>query len=64
MKVLIELTEKDLRRLAVAEIARRTGQTVDEKHVHTETKSTQNYKSEWESALFRARYESDEEVSP
>jgi len=61
MKIQIELTEKDLRRLVLEEIRRKTGvESLTETDVSIETKSKQNYKSEWEGgAGFRARVEKE-----
>jgi len=63
MKIQLELTEKDLRRLVLDEIRRKTGiDSLEEKDVSIETKSKQNYRSEWEAgAGFRARV--DKEIS-
>jgi len=60
MRIRIELTEEDLRRLVADEIRARTGGPFDEKRVTIEVKSKQNYRSEWESAAFRAIYERNE----
>lgn len=57
MTIKIELNEKDLEQLVMDEIERRLGSIpIDTSKVTIETKSTQNYKSEWESAAFRATY--------
>jgi hypothetical protein len=53
----VELTNADVIRLVVNEIAARTGTQPDLKRVKIETKSAQNYRSEWEIADFRAVYE-------
>ena len=57
VKIHIELTEKDLRRLVLKEIRDNYafGAKLEETDVSIETKSKQNYKAEWESgAGFRA----------
>ena len=59
MKITVELTEKDLVDLVVKEISNRTNSNVSANDVRIETRSKQNYKSEWENAAFRARYITD-----
>lgn len=62
MKIQIELTEKELRALVLARLRDELGEAggrLADKDVHIEVKSKQNYKSEWESAAFRARVEVD-----
>jgi len=55
MKLHIELTENDLKRLVLDEINKLTGDvTIECDDVKIEVKSKQNYKSEWESTAFRA----------
>lgn len=55
MKVRIELTEEDVKRLVRNEILDRLGDIpLEASEVKIETKSTQNYKAEWEAAAFRA----------
>lgn len=56
MTVIISLTEKDLKQLVVDEIRKQTNQSsILPENVKIETKSSQNYKAEWESgAGFRA----------
>jgi len=57
MRIEIELTEKDLRQLVQAEIERRAGEImIPESEIVIQTKSKQNYKAEWETATFRARF--------
>lgn len=57
MNVEITYTEQDLKRLVMEDIQRKLGDVpFDEKKVVIETKSKQNFKSEWESAAFRASY--------
>lgn len=56
MHIEITLTEHDLKQLVISEIARRMGELpLDVSEVKIEVKSSQNYKSEWETANFRAR---------
>lgn len=56
MNIEITLTEFDLKRLVADELQRRLGDTpLEANEVKIEVKSTQNYKSEWETANFRAR---------
>ncbi len=58
MKIKIEYTEKEVTELILADLERKLGDIpLDEKSVHIEVKSKQNYKSEWEHANFRATYE-------
>ncbi len=58
MKIRVEISETDLKKIVVQYISDKTGQMIDVKDVIVETKSKQNYKSEWETAAFRAVYES------
>ncbi len=56
MNIEITLTEVDLKRLVMDELQRRMGDmSLDSSEVKIETKSSQNFKSEWETANFRAR---------
>jgi len=56
MKVEIELTEEDVKKLVLAEIQRKSGDiNLKLEDIKIEVKSKQNYKSEWEPADFRAR---------
>lgn len=54
MNVSITLTEADLKKLVLAELSERLRVSVGEADVRIETKSKQNFKSEWEIAAFRA----------
>lgn len=54
-KVQIEIDEATLKRLVHQYLERQVGVSLEEKDIVIETKSKQNYKSEWESAAFRAR---------
>jgi len=58
MKIRIELSEKDLIKIIIQELEATLSETFDEKNLKIEVKSSQNYKSEWEQAVFRAVYES------
>ena len=56
MKINIELTESDLKRLILEELRRQLPDAaLAENNVLIEVKSKQNYRSEWETASFRAR---------
>jgi hypothetical protein len=60
MKLKIELTTSDIKKLVTNELERRLGETpLNIDKVNIETKSKQNYKAEWESAEYRVTYESD-----
>lgn len=60
MKIRIELSREDLLRLVLEEIRRATGNhQLEQDSVSIQTKSKQNYKSEWETADFRAVFEAD-----
>lgn len=54
MKLHIELTEEELRELVVRHLESLLNVPLTEKDVQIEVKSKQNYRSEWESAAFRA----------
>ena len=55
MKIDIEYTEQEMRKLLHADIEEKLNMPIDENDIKIELKSKQNYKSEWESAAFRAR---------
>lgn len=58
MKIRIEITEEELKDLIIAQIENTLGSVIlDEKKIKIQVKSKQNYNSEWESASFRAIYE-------
>jgi len=58
MKIRIEFDEKTLRELVFHHVQSSLGHLpFDEKDIVIEVKSKQNYKSEWESAEFRAVYQ-------
>lgn len=58
-RIRIEVDERTLKRLVIRYLSEQVGANLSETDVFIETKSTQNYKSEWESALFRARVEKE-----
>ena len=58
MNVRVEISDKDVRELVRQFVSDKTGQPVRLEDVKIEVKSKQNYRSEWESASFRAVYES------
>lgn len=55
MTINIELTEADLKALVIAHLRDKLDADLQEKDVHIETKSKQNYRAEWEEASYRAR---------
>lgn len=57
MTIRVELTTEDLKRLVAEDIQKRVNTEVNPKDIRIETKSTQNYKAEWETAVFRAVFE-------
>lgn len=59
MKIKIEIAEKELRELIVAEFERKTDQIIENEKVRILVKSKQNYKSEWEVAAFKATYDGE-----
>jgi hypothetical protein len=62
MRIRIELNETLLKELVLRHLADQLGDAFDpiKDNVKIEVKSTQNYKAEWEPALYRAVYESYE----
>lgn len=62
MKIRIELNETLLKELVLRHLTNQLGEAFDpiRDNVKIEVKSTQNYKAEWEPALYRAVYESHE----
>lgn len=50
----IEIDESTLKKLIKQYLEDQIGTSIDEKDIKIETKSKQNYSSEWESAAFRA----------
>lgn len=59
MRIRIELTEKDLRELVHTELRKKLGDdaNVTPESIEIQVKSKQNYRSEWETAYFRAVYD-------
>lgn len=58
MKINIEIDEDKMKELILGYIEAMLGDLpLDKKDVKIEVKSKQNYKSEWEVANFRVRYE-------
>jgi len=58
LKIRLELDEATLKGLVMDYFRSSLGELrFDDKAIKIETKSKQNYKSEWESAAFRAVYE-------
>lgn len=51
----IEIDEKTLKDLVVNYLSKKLNGHIDPKDIKIETKSAQNYRSEWEKAKFRAR---------
>jgi hypothetical protein len=57
MKIDIELSAIDLKKLIREELERRLGDLqIGENDIHIFVKSKQNYKAEWEDAHFKAVY--------
>lgn len=60
MRAKLELTEEDLKELILTSIQAHLGETkLNPGCLKIEVKSKQNYKSEWESAAFRAVYDGE-----
>lgn len=57
MKIMVEITEKELRQMVYEKLDQMTGCGIQADEIMIEVKSKQNYKSEWEKAEFRARVE-------
>ncbi len=55
MKIDIEIGEEDLKKLIIEHLEEILKVSLSIDDVRIEVKSKQNYKSEWESASFRAR---------
>ena len=51
----IEIDENTLKELVRQYMSEQIGQIIEIRNIEIEVKSKQNYKSEWESAQFRAR---------
>lgn len=57
MNIEIQMTEEQVKELILSHIAQQLGNIpFDKTRVLIETKSKQNYKSEWEQAAFRVTY--------
>ncbi|MDF2873355.1 MAG: hypothetical protein K0R22_38 [Sporomusa sp.] len=57
-KISVEYTEEDLKQLIREDLLRKMPGIKIERHsISIETKSKQNYRSEWESAAFRGKVE-------
>ena len=57
VKVVFELTEDDLRSILAEHFRAIHRLNLEPKEIQIQVKSKQNYKSEWESASFRANFE-------
>lgn len=56
MRIDIEIDEIDLKQLVLEHIIKQTGNSsITIEDINIETKSKQNYESEWERAAFRAK---------
>lgn len=55
-RIEIEVDQRLIKQLVADHLKALTGQSIDPANVVIETKSTQNCRSEWEQAEFRARY--------
>lgn len=56
MQIEIMLTRDDLKQIIADYISNRVGYDIEADKVTIETKSKQNFKSEWEQADFRAKF--------
>lgn len=56
MKINIELTEDECKKILCDYLIKETSLDLNIKDLTFETKSKQNYKSEWETAAFRVKY--------
>lgn len=62
MRIKIEITEAEMKRLIQRELEKRLGTvTIRVDDIKIEVHSKQNYKAEWEIAAFRASYEGKQE---
>lgn len=57
MKITVEISEDDIKKIIVKHLGNVMEGALKPENVIIETKSKQNYKSEWETAEFRVRYE-------
>ncbi len=55
IKIQIKVDERTLRNLVRQYLERQMGTELEDEDICIETKSEQNYKSEWETAAFRAK---------
>ena len=56
LRVNVEITEADLRKLIAEHIGMKIGHPCEEKDVVIEVKTKANWKAEWERGDFRARF--------
>ncbi len=56
----IEISASDLKKLVLDYLREQLSEELNVENVKIETKSKQNYRSEWEQADFRCVYESNE----
>lgn len=54
MQIQVEMTQADLEKLIIEHLSEILNVTLTVKDVCIQVKSKQNYKSEWEQAIFRA----------
>jgi len=57
MKITLEISQDDIKKIIMKHLAGIIEGNLKPEHIIIETKSTQNYKAEWETAEFRVRYE-------
>jgi len=57
MKIDVEYTQEDIKKLILTDLKEKFGGEIDERQLTIQTKSKQNYKSEWETAEFKATYQ-------
>ena len=57
MRIRIDIDADTLKEIVVEHLKQQLGDTFDPNHLKIETRSKQNFKSEWEVADFRATYE-------
>ena len=61
MYIKVEISKAQLKGLIIQHLQDKLGDlTINPQHVEIQTKSSQNYKSEWEKADFKAVYETNE----
>jgi hypothetical protein len=59
LKLDIEYTDQDIKDLILKDLANKFDGEIDPKLLDIKVKSKQNYRSEWESAAFKAAYHKD-----